>query len=120
MISFDKGGTWNKLKAPKYDVDGKLLNCAGDCALHLNGRTEALNNPIYSSDTAHGLIVATGNTGMYLSNRPEEVNTYLSRDGGHNWYEILAGSHTYEIGDYGGLIVMINHSKTNRVLYSWD
>ncbi len=31
------------------------------------------------------------------------------------------GSHIYEIGDHGGLIVMAKDtSATNRLLYSWD
>jgi Sortilin, neurotensin receptor 3, len=60
---------------------------------------------IYSSEEAVGVIVSTGNTGLFLTSKDEEVNTYLSRDGGHNWYEILKGSHTYEIGDHGGIIV---------------
>lgn len=30
----------------------------------------------------------------------------MSRDGGLNWYEIAKGSHIYEIGDHGGVIVL--------------
>lgn len=53
--------------------------------------------------------------------KPTDLNTYLSRDGGHNWYEILAGSHIYEIGDHGGLIVIAKDDKaTNTILFTWD
>jgi len=31
----------------------------------------------------------------------------MSRDAGVSWYQIGEGSHIYEIGDHGGLIVMI-------------
>ncbi len=49
------------------------------------------------------------------------MNTYLSRDGGHNWYQILKGSHIYDIGDHGGLIVFAkNDRETDHVLYTWD
>lgn len=34
------------------------------------------------------------------------MNTYLSRDGGLTWQEVMKGSYIYELGDHGGLIVM--------------
>ena len=37
----------------------------------------------------------------------EDARTYLSRDGGHSWLEIRQGSYIYEVGDHGGLIVMV-------------
>jgi len=70
--------------------------------LHLLGRSEAPRNRIFSN--SH-IIVATGNTGLYLGN---EYNTYLSRDGGHLWFEILPGMHVYEIGENTGVILFIN------------
>ena len=49
------------------------------------------------------------------------MNTYLTRDGGHEWFEIRKGSHMYEIGDRGGLIVMGQDDKPiNEIHYSWD
>lgn len=50
--------------------------------------------------------MATGNVGYHLSHQASEINTYISRDGGLNWFEVRAGSHIYEIGDHGALIVM--------------
>jgi hypothetical protein len=59
--------------------------------------------------------------GLYLSSKEEELNTYFSRDGGHTWFEILKGSHIYEIGDHGGLIVFAPDDRpTGYILYSWD
>jgi hypothetical protein len=58
---------------------------------------------------AIGIIIGCGNVGQYLSLKPDEVNTYLSRDGGLSWFEISKGSHIYEIGDHGGLIVMASN-----------
>jgi len=85
FISFDKGGNWHPLKAPIKDSKGDAIKCNGDCSLHLKGRTEN-SNPIYSSENSPGMAVGVGNTGLYLSSH--EVNTYLSRDGGHEWYEV--------------------------------
>ena len=67
------------------------------------------------------MVIGTGNVGIYLSHRPDEVNTYLSRNGGLTWFEIRKGSHIYEMGNHGGLIVMAkNREQTNEFLYSWD
>lgn len=51
--------------------------------------------------------MAVGNVGNKLETRlSDRVNTYLSRDGGLSWVEVMKGSHIYELGDHGGLIVM--------------
>jgi hypothetical protein len=120
-ISYDKGGNWHPLRAPEVDADGKEVVCSGDCSLHLKGRTESNQNPIYSSENSPGVAIGVGNTGLYLTQRDSEVNTYLTRDGGHTWYEIRKGSHMYEIGDRGGIIVMGRDDKaTTSIIYSWD
>ncbi|CAD8138729.1 unnamed protein product [Paramecium octaurelia] len=118
VITFDLGAEWHSLKAPKYSYAGQPLNCNGDCSLHLKGRTET-TSLIYSSEQAVGIIIGTGNTGLYLDG--QETNTYLSRDGGHNWYEILNGTYIYEIGDHGGLIVFAeSESYTNVAKFTQD
>ena len=74
--------------------------------VHLHSIGNQRYGPFYTTENAIGLIIGTGNVGFHLANRPDEVNTYMSRDGGLNWYEIRKGSHIYEIGDHGGLLVM--------------
>lgn len=64
--------------------------------------------PFYTTDNSIGLVMGTGNVGKYLSNRPDQVNTYLSRDAGLSWYEVKKGSHIYEFGDHGGLVLMVS------------
>jgi hypothetical protein len=64
---------------------------------------------------------ATGNIGSELTFREGMVNTYFSRDGGHEWFEIAKGSHIYEFGDHGGIIVMANDEReVEEVYYSWN
>ena len=87
------------------------MKCSGECSLHLNGRTKKNSNPLYSSENAPGIILATGNVGLYLELNPQDQNTYISRDGGHNWMEIKQHSHLYEIGDHGGLIVIAKENE---------
>ena len=110
MITFDKGGIWKPVDPPYYDSVGKRITCDDeiDCSLHLHSVSYDKYGPFYSSESAVGLIIGTGNVGSYLSNRADEINTYLSRDGGLTWFEIRKGSHIYEIGDHGGLIVLLD------------
>lgn len=59
--------------------------------------------------------------GYHLQNKADEINTYLSRDAGVSWSEIAKGSHIYEIGDHGGIIVMADDQKaTDTIYYSWN
>lgn len=121
VITFDKGGIWSYLEPPSHDSAGKKVACATrDCHLHLHGITD-LYGPFYSSKTATGLIMATGTVGSFLQENIDRINTYLSRDAGLTWYEVAKGSHIYEFGDHGGLIVMAyDEGETDTVLYSWD
>ncbi|PFH32063.1 putative sortilin [Besnoitia besnoiti] len=123
VISFDKGGVWSYLKAPKVDSRGQKIDCHPDhCWLHLNGITR-FNEfaPFYSVENAVGIIMGTGNIGSYLRTEKEEANTYLSRDGGVTWIEAHKGAFIYEMGDHGGLLVMADDTKkTNQVVFSWN
>jgi hypothetical protein len=66
--------------------------------------------------------MAVGNVGSKLEkNMVERMNTYLSRDGGLTWIETMKGSHIYEIGDHGGLIVAApNTAKTTEIMYTFN
>ncbi|GAB5370045.1 hypothetical protein AAMO2058_001458500 [Amorphochlora amoebiformis] len=124
VITFDKGGIWSYLDAPKFDARGKRTNCKGGgdsgCHLHLHGITDAFG-PFYSLQSATGIIMATGSLGNHLHDRLGEINTYLSRDAGLTWKEVAKGSHIYEYGDHGGLIVMaFDEGPTDHILYTWD
>jgi hypothetical protein len=76
---------------------------------------------LYTQPDAVGLIIGTGNVGPYLITEREKINTYLSRDGGLTWDEIMDQSTIYDFGDFGGLIVLANNRvETKKVFYSWD
>merc|ERR1719265_1817919 len=86
VISFDKGGVWSYLKPPRVDSLGNPYECAGksaeDCSLHLHGTTSwDFYAPFYSSETAVGIIMGTGNVGNSLRFEADQTSTYLSRDG---------------------------------------
>ncbi|KAJ1609757.1 putative sortilin [Cryptosporidium canis] len=124
VITFDKGGEWNYLRAPTVDSRGNRINCDENdgCYLHLHGVSNYQNlAPFYSVENAVGIILGTGNVGNYLSFDHDDINTYMSRDGGLTWQEVHKGAFIYELGDFGGLIVMANDLKhTNQVIFSWN
>lgn len=123
VVTFDKGGVWSYLKPPKVDSTGKAIDCPADrCWLHLHGVTNFNNYaPFYSIEQAVGLIMGTGNVGSYLRYETDQVNTYLSRDGGLSWAECHKGAYIYEFGDHGGLVLMANVlRKTKQVVFSWN
>lgn len=120
VISFNKGGNWRRVYAPDRDSLGKKYDCSEYCYLNLQGISGDYP-PFYSVDSAAGIIIANGNVGRYISNDPDDIAVFLSRDGGLNWFEIRKGSHIYEIGDHGGLILIADdQTPTNTILYSWD
>lgn len=67
-ISFNKGGDWHPVKAPEVNYAGNPTNCSGECSLNFKGRIESQGTPIYSTEKAPGIILATGNLGRYLTN----------------------------------------------------
>eukprot|EP00947_MAST-08B_sp_MAST-8B-sp1_P000244 g244.t1 len=122
VVTFDKGGEWSYLNPPTHDVDGKTTSCNPEegCSLHLHGTTDVWG-PMYSSSNALGLVMATGNVGPGLTPHEDQTNTYFSRDGGLEWFEVMKGSHIYEFGDHGGLILMAKDQEaTDELLYSHD
>jgi hypothetical protein len=126
VISFDKGGAWSYLRPPKVDSQGKAYDCVGkaaeECSLHLHGATSwDYYAPFYSTESAVGIVMGTGNVGRTLRFEPDQTNTYLSRDGGLTWVEAHKGAFIYEFGDHGGLVVMADDlKKTVQVVFSWN
>ena len=120
VITFDKGGEWRGIEPPERDSEGKRIICEGDCYLHLHSVTSPYSQ-VYSTENAIGIVMATGNVGRYLSYKEDELNTYLSRDGGLTWIEVKKGEFIYEMGDHGAIIVMADSQKATDTLYfSWN
>jgi hypothetical protein len=95
--------------------NGTDCRLAEGCALHLHGET-SVYSAFYSTDTAPGLVLAAGNFGTHLYRSAESVSTFLSRDGGWSWAEVLRGDHAFEFGDHGGLIVMAPRQAATTTL----
>eukprot|EP01121_Diplochlamys_sp_Union-15-3_P016930 TRINITY_DN5862_c0_g1_i8.p1 TRINITY_DN5862_c0_g1~~TRINITY_DN5862_c0_g1_i8.p1 ORF type:complete len:237 (-),score=29.54 TRINITY_DN5862_c0_g1_i8:130-840(-) len=76
---------------------------------------------MYSVPLASGILLASGNVGKELDTNWEDLNTYITRDGGYSWTEIRKGQYIPEIGDHGGIIVLADNQKpTTELLFTLD
>ncbi|XP_078381129.1 uncharacterized protein LOC144663915 isoform X2 [Oculina patagonica] len=125
-ITFDKGGLWQPVAAPKVDNYGKDLNCslAKNCSLHLSQKfgqyyPRTHYSPIKSWSSAPGIIMATG---TYGSNLRFNADIFLSSDAGMTWHMILQRPFWwYNLGDHGGIFIAVpRNSLTNLIYYSWN
>jgi hypothetical protein len=124
VITFDDGSSWQSLRAPSDDADGRRIDCnpsdTDRCALHLHSVTLPHNFGRVFSSPAPGFVMGVGSIGPYL--KPyEECDTFLSTDAGATWTMIRRDAHKYEFGDQGSIIVAVNDEEpTDSVSYSID
>lgn len=124
-ITFNDGSDWTYLKAPQRDSEGKKYGCntkdLEHCSLNIHGSSEYIDSrDTYSSGSAVGMMFAIGNVGESLLPR-EECSTFFTSDGGMTWKEVKKGSHQWEFGDHGGVLVLVpDNVETNYITYSLD
>ncbi|KAL1893465.1 vacuolar protein sorting/targeting protein PEP1 [Ceratocystis pirilliformis] len=127
-VTHNDGAEWMYMAPPAKDVDGKSFGCNANtgtekCALHLHHYTERADKRRgFSVPTAPGILFGIGNVGSYLEGL-DKADTYMSSDGGISWRQVRKGIWTYEFGDQGSLLVLIQMDdkiKTNTLLYSND
>ncbi|KFA78131.1 hypothetical protein S40288_01373 [Stachybotrys chartarum IBT 40288] len=128
-ISHNDGSQWGYLPPPGKDVDGKSYKCSsptGDasCALHLHHYTERDDKrKTFAASTAVGLMFGVGNVGSELGDI-KDADTFMTTDGGITWKNVKKGHWTWQYGDQGSIIVLVqratrkNDVKTNIVSYS--
>ncbi|KAG0326544.1 vacuolar protein sorting/targeting protein PEP1, partial [Podila humilis] len=124
MATFDNGHTWETLSAPQTNLDGKPFpGCLNiKCTLHLHNYLHRKHTEdMFSSTSIPGMAIGVGNVGDKLGDY-KDGNTFLTRDGGHTWKEILHGPHQYDFGDHGSIILLIKDDEvaTDHVIYSMD
>ena len=127
LISFDHGASWNKIKAPSVKHDGFWVNCNNnDCSLHLCQKFNQLypvtrSVSIMSSDSAPGIIMATGVMGPNFKSHPA---LFVSQDAGLTWKMVLKDFYFFNMGDHGGVLVAVKYFKsrgeTQELTYSTD
>lgn len=130
FITFNNGGTWNRIPMPKLNFKGENNTCQNnDCFLNLYGHTIIYNNiqSFYSPKNTLGIIISNGSIGEFLDlslpniENNNEINVYLSNNGGKTFQEIRQGAHIYEIGKNGSVIIMARANiKTNKIIISFN
>eukprot|EP00884_Botryococcus_braunii_P007264 jgi/Botrbrau1/16539/Bobra.0327s0006.1 len=131
-VTFNGGAHWQQLRVPETFRHGVCDRCRmsgeANCQLHLHGPSSWHEGPdgrpsFYSHENVPGIIMAVGNTGQYLDRAADSMCTWLSRDGGYSWEDVMPGAAIYEFGDYGGLILMAPHeieAPTDKIHFSMD
>jgi len=123
-ITFDDGRSWQPVKAPSQDAEGKRVHCnpadSDVCSLHLHSVTIPHNFGRIFSSPAPGVVMGVGSIGESLKSY-EESDTFLSTDAGLTWSMVRLDAHKYEFGDSGSILVVINDEEsTDSVSYSTD
>ncbi|KAI9297110.1 Oligoxyloglucan reducing end-specific cellobiohydrolase [Neoconidiobolus thromboides FSU 785] len=76
--------------------------------------------PVFSRQSAPGILLGVGNVGPYLKDR-EDGDTFYSKDGGLSWKCARPGPHKYVLGDMGSILVLAEDKKeVKRIIYSFD
>ena len=116
MITHNDGAEWDYLPVPKTDPDGKKYDCS-KCSLHIHGYTERSDKShTYSSTSAIGLMMGTGNVGEYLTKR-QEADTFMTSDGGVTWKSVKKGTYLWEFGDQGSILVIVKERTPTKIVY---
>ncbi|KAK2796079.1 vacuolar protein sorting/targeting protein PEP1 [Onygenales sp. PD_12] len=128
MITHNDGAEWALVAPPAKDSEGRSYGCStkggkptNECALHLHSYTERLDaRDTFSSPSAVGLMIGTGNVGDFLGLK-SEADTFITRDGGISWEEVKKGRYAWEYGDRGSILVLVPElTATKTFLYSLD
>ncbi|WFD34625.1 vacuolar protein sorting/targeting protein PEP1 [Malassezia cuniculi] len=119
-ITFDDGNTWQALKAPETDVNGKRICSESECTLHLHSLTQPHNTGRVFSSTAPGLLLGVGSVGSGLK-AYADCDTFVSTDAGVTWHMALHGPHKYAFGDQGALLAAVpDDGIVSQIRYSLD
>jgi hypothetical protein len=123
-ITHNKGASWDIIRAPRHTHRGDSTDCYKDegCSLHLElYANRGVFSPVYSQESAIGVVIGTGNIGSKLSENSSDKNMYISRDGGLIWKTAKTGNYIYDIGDHGAIILAAKVKEaTSHIEFSWD
>jgi hypothetical protein len=115
-ISYDDGHSWGTLKPPLRDSKGVEYKCTEGCSLHLHAFTERRDKrDTYSSPTSAGLMLGVGNVGEYLTDY-NDGRTFMSRDAGFTWIELIDDAYMYEIADSGAIVILTNDETSSDTI----
>ena len=126
VISYDKGGEWDRISPPNVRYDDTAITCSPPvCYLNLASQFSSIyysyrTEPILSKNSTPGVIMATGNVGQNLYVYGDLM---VSNTAGATWRSALPGFNYYQFGDNGGFMIATlkyYHGAVNYVYYSLD
>ncbi|KIM23057.1 hypothetical protein M408DRAFT_266851 [Serendipita vermifera MAFF 305830] len=122
-ITHNDGGSWSPLNPPERDSYGATYPCnEPPCSLHLQSHnaTSSYGQRLQRSPTLAGLMMGVGNVGKIRSPY-RDSDMFLTRNGGLTWEEVHKGTHIWEIGDSGSILVMASDERpVDHIKYSID
>ena len=115
-VTYNGGVTWERISAPDSFTHSECDRCVPGhpCYLNLHGSAvwgrdgSPPTTVVYSHNSAPGVLMGVGMVGSH-GNADGDVCTWLSIDGGVTWRDVAVGLHTFEYGDFGGILVMARH-----------
>ena len=124
-ITHNDGAEWDYIKFVTDEENNPFTDCGPkdmSCSLNLHGYTERADpSDTYSSPSAIGLMVATGNVGTSLDDSDEATQTFITADAGIKWRRVREGKYMWEFGDQGSIVVLAKDGgSTDEILYSTD
>ncbi|ODV81827.1 Oligoxyloglucan reducing end-specific cellobiohydrolase [Suhomyces tanzawaensis NRRL Y-17324] len=119
-ITHNDGGEWNFLNPPTVDSDGEKYECSSQglskCSLNL-----AIQLELRSSDSVSSLPDTYISMGTVGEDFRSTHDTFISKNGGSTWEEVMKGETKWAYGDSGTIIVMVSApGATHTISYSLD
>lgn len=101
-ITLDDGKTWSPMKSNDDDCD-----FSDNCSVHLAWVSHRAGDGKVVTGQTPGILVGVGNKGKYLTPKLDELETFVSRDGGLSWDKIASGPSIFSFGDLGNVIITV-------------
>ncbi|KAI9102556.1 hypothetical protein DFS34DRAFT_398456 [Phlyctochytrium arcticum] len=123
-ITYNNGAEWSLISPPREDSRKNKYSCSGGldkCSLNIHSYTSREDvRDQFSAEAAVGMMMAVGSIGDHLD-RYIESDTFLTRDAGQSWTEVVKDAHRWEFGNNGGILILVNDEEpTSKFLYSVD
>lgn len=134
-ITHNAGASWDYITVDPANVHHSVCkaSCSAgqNCYLHLHGASSWVQGvwgrpSLYAAENAPGLVMASGNLGPEkegLVLDKDRLCTWLSRDGGITWTDVVDDLYIYEYINHGNAIVMAKFREegpANELLVSLD
>eukprot|EP00892_Ulva_mutabilis_P002708 jgi/Ulvmu1/12438/UM009_0090.1 len=128
-ITHNAGASWHLISVDPANVRNTVCKAACQkgqpCYLHLHGasswvRGSSERPAVWASAAAPGIVMASGNLGpekIGLKTDKNDLCTWLSRDGGLTWIDVIDDVYIYEYINHGNMIAMAKFREEGPAEY---